>query len=342
MKHRRKIVRAALLLAVFIVLLAVPAVSSAATTSSGKAATGAGWIRLAHLSPNTPAVDVYLYSFGNPDARIVLRHVAYGDSSGYLAVPKGEYSVAMRAAGAAATSPPVLSASTRISSGAAYTALAVGPESGLRLRVFRDDLTTPKGKALVRVVQSSMKHPKVTVTWDGRTIESKLPFAAITSYQAVSPGAQSVAATGGAGSTKSAVRLTAGSIHTLVILDGARGLQISNLTDAEGSSQLPAGGAQTGFGGTAPRGPGSPLPWLEVIAGGAVLVAGGGLGLRRSQRRRRAGRTPGARTSLGRTPPGRAPPGLNPRDATGAAGVTWSSTTWRLVTRVPPSPCCAM
>ncbi len=64
---------------------------------------------------------MYLYSFGNPDARIVLHPVAYGDVSGYLAVPGGEYSVAMRAAGALATSAPVLSSSTRVSPGSAYT-----------------------------------------------------------------------------------------------------------------------------------------------------------------------------------------------------------------------------
>jgi hypothetical protein len=227
---------------------------------------------------------VYLYSFGDPDARIVLHHVAYGDVSGYLAVPGGEYSVAMRAAGAPATSPPVLSSSTRVSSGSAYTALAVGPRSGLRLRIFHDDLTTPTGMALVRVVQASMKHPQVTVSWGGKTIASKLAFASVTSYQAVAPGVETVAVTAGTGDTKSAVTLTAGSIHTLVVLDGAKGLEVANLEDADGSSQLPAGGAQTGFGGSAPHGPGSPLPWLEVIAAGSVLAVGGGLGLRRSRR----------------------------------------------------------
>jgi hypothetical protein len=284
MRHLRNIRRAALLLAASVLLLAASAVTAAAATArSGTAASGTAWIRLAHLSPNTPAVDVYLYSFGNPDARIVLHHVAYGDVSGYLAVPRGEYSIAMRAAGAPATSPPVLSSSTRVASGTAYTVLAVGPRSGLRLRIFHDDLTTPTGMALVRVVQASMKHPQVTVSWGGKTIASKLPFASVTSYQAVAPGAETLAVIASADDTKSAVTLTAGSIHTLIVLDGPKGLEIANLEDADGSSQLPAGGAQTGFGGTAPHGPGSPLPWLEVIAGGSVLAVGGGLGLRRSR-----------------------------------------------------------
>ena len=292
MKHLRNIGRLALLLVASVLLLAAPAVSAAAAAGGQAAAgSGTGWIRLAHLSPNTPAVDVYLYSFDNPDAKMVLHHVAYGDVSSYLAVPGGDYSVAMRGAGASPTSPPVLSASIRVASGSAYTALAVGPRTGLRVRVFRDDLSTPPGHALVRVVQASMKHRQVSVSWGGKVIASKLPFASVTSYHAVSPGAETVAATAGAGDAKSAVTLAAGSIHTLVVLDGAKGLEIDNLEDADGSSQLPAGGAETGFGGTAARGPGSPIPWLEVVAGGSALAVGGGLGLRRSRRGARARRT---------------------------------------------------
>jgi hypothetical protein len=307
MRHLRTIGRIALLLVACVLLLAAPAVSAAAATGGQAAGSGTGWVRLAHLSPNTPAVDVYLYSFGNPDAKIVLHHVAYGDVSPYLAVPGGDYSVAMRGAGASPTSAPVLSASLRVTSGSAYTALAVGPRTGLRVRVFRDDLSTPSGQALVRVVQASMKHPQVSVSWDGKTIASKLPFASVTSYQAVSPGASTVAVAAGAGDANTDVTMTAGSIHTLVVLDGATGLEITSLEDADGSSQLPAGGAETGFGGTAPHGPGSPLPWLELIAGGSVLAVGGGLGLRGGLRRGRraagAGHAAGTRhAGAGRAP----------------------------------------
>jgi hypothetical protein len=139
-----------------------------------------------------------------------------------------------------------------------------------------------------------MKHPQVSVSWDGKVIASKLAFASVTSYQAVWPGASTVAvaAVADAGDANTDVTMAAGSIHTLVVLDGANGLEITSLEDADGSSQLPAGGAETGFGGTAPRGPGSPLPWLEVIAGGSVLAVGGGLGLRRSRRAVGARRSP--------------------------------------------------
>src|SRR5947209_7996178 len=92
-------------------LVGMPA---AAATAASAATAGSGWIRLAHLSPNTPPVDVYLYSFGNSNAQIVLHHVAYGTVSPYEAVTAGDYSVAMRNAGAAASSQPVLSTSVTV------------------------------------------------------------------------------------------------------------------------------------------------------------------------------------------------------------------------------------
>jgi hypothetical protein len=53
------------------------------------AAPDTGWVRLAHLSPNTPAVDVYLYPFGNSRARLVLHHVSYGTVSPYQELRPG-------------------------------------------------------------------------------------------------------------------------------------------------------------------------------------------------------------------------------------------------------------
>src|SRR5438552_5053434 len=100
-----------------VAMASAPAVSAA--TAHHHATTG--WIRLAHLSPNTPPVDVYLYSFGNSNAQIVLHHVAYGTVSPYEAVTPGEYSVAMRNAGAAASSQPVLSTSVSVKANHAYT-----------------------------------------------------------------------------------------------------------------------------------------------------------------------------------------------------------------------------
>jgi len=277
MRFSRLARRIILLAALPLLLFAIPA----ATAAAASAATTTGWIRLAHLSPNTPAVDVYLYSFDDSSAQIVLHHVAYGTVSPYEQVPTGDYTVAMRAAGAAATSAPVLSASVDVVAGHAYTVAGLGPESGLRLQVLDDQLSTPPGKALVRIIQASLKQSVVSVKWGGDVLNGSLKFGSVSSYQTVSPGTATLTVSGGGDTSTTSVPLAAGTVHTLVVLDGANGLQIDNLLDAAGSGLEPAGAAATGFGGMAPRAPSSPLPWLAAIGAGLLLTAAGGLRLRR-------------------------------------------------------------
>ena len=270
--------RFAMLLAALALLLGIPAAAAHASSAT----TGTGWIRLAHLSPNTPAVDVYLYSFGNSNAQIVLHHVAYGTVSPYEAVQAGDYSVAMRAAGASATSQPVLSTSVTIKADHAYTVAGMGPESGLRLQVMDDQLTTPPGKAMVRVIQASLKQQTVKVTCGGQTIVPKAAFASVSSYQAIPGGTWTMAAIGSGDTATERWNFAAGTVHTLVVLDGANGLEMVNLEDAAGAGKPPVGAASTGFGGTAPHGPGSPLPWAALIGAGTLLALTGGLRLRRN------------------------------------------------------------
>src|SRR5260370_266342 len=141
-----------------------------------------GWMRLAHLSPNTPAVDVYLYSLSDPHATLVLHHVPYGTVSPYLKVAPGEYTVAMRGPGAPTSSLPALA--------------------------------------------------------------------------------------------------------TTVHLLAARGhLKIDDLLDAAGSMVMPMGAVKTGLGGTAPRPPAPPAPWLVTVGAGGLLALAGGLAIRRARRR---------------------------------------------------------
>jgi hypothetical protein len=277
---RRFIRRAVLLMAVPALLLGIPKAASASTAS-----VGTGWVRLAHLSPNTPAVDVYLYSFGDPSAEQVLHHVGYGVVSPYEALAAGEYTVAMRAAGASATTKPVLSASLTVAPGGAYTVAGLGPESGLQLQVLRDQLTTPPGKVLVRVIQASLQQHEVTVTWNGQPAVTNLTFGSVSSYQVVPPATATLHVAGESESADSTITLTAGTVHTIVVLDGSKGLVLDNLLDAAGSGDPPAGGAATGFGGTAPRAP-SPMPWLYLIGAGLLLAMAGGAGVRLMPRRR--------------------------------------------------------
>jgi hypothetical protein len=213
----------------------------------------------------------------------VLHHVAYGDTSPYETLAAGDYTVAMRAAGAGATSKPALSASLTVKSGHSYTVAGLGPESGLRLAVLNDQLTPPDGKALVRVIQASLQEHVVTVNYGSSALAAGLAFGSVTGYKTVDPATVTVRVAGSGKSASSAVTIAAGTVHTLVVLDGANGLVVDNLVDAAGSAVDPAGGAATGFGGTAPRVP-SALPWLVLIAAGSIAAVAGGLGLRRRPR----------------------------------------------------------
>jgi hypothetical protein len=280
-------------LATITVLLGGTAAFAAAVSPAASAAPAAsqdGWVRIAHLSPKAPAMDMYLYPFGDPADPTVLRDVSYGDVSAYMALSPGQYTVAMRGFGASAASPPALTTSFMVSARTAYTVAALGPDPGLRVDVLKDEMTAPAGKALVRVFQASLKEPLVTVSYGRDVLARQLAFGSATSYTAVSPGTQTVQFTASGADAAMSVELAADTIHTIVVLDDSSGLKVDSLTDAVGSQIMPAGGADTGFGGTAPRPPADPAPWLLTIAAGALLTLAGCAGLRRSRRTVAAGR----------------------------------------------------
>jgi Domain of unknown function (DUF4397) len=274
------VLKAAKPLAAVLMVLGIATVAAPAGAAVANTASSYGWLRLAHLSPNTPAVDVYLYSVGNPAALIVLKHVAYGTESPYERVPGGDYTVAMRAAGAPSGSKPVLSTDVDVEGGHAYTVAGMGPFSALRLQVLQDRLTAPPGKALVRVIEASLLQKRVSIRLDGRTLISQLQFGSATGYRAVTPGTLTVQAAGSSQQARSVVAMPAGSIHTIVVLDDPGHLTLQVLEDAAGSSAIPAGPAATGFGGTAGRPGPSLYPWAAAALTGLVLAGGGATRLR--------------------------------------------------------------
>jgi len=257
----------------------VAATSPAASAAS--AATPDGWIRIAHLSPQAPAMDMYVYPFGNPGRPLVLKDVSYGAVSAYMVVSPGQYTVAMRGFGAPASSKPALTTSFMVGAGTAYTLAALGPDPGLRTEVLKDQMATPTGKAVVRVLQASLRQHLVTVSYGPDILARQLAFGAATSYRTVSPGARTIRFVASGQHTAMPVTLAAGTVHTIVVLDDASGLKVDAVTDAAGSQIMPKGAVSAGFGGTAPRPPANPAPWLVTIAIGALLAAAGLVRLRR-------------------------------------------------------------
>jgi hypothetical protein len=255
--------------------------------SPAVAAAGVGYVRLAHLSPDTPAVDVYLSSVSGAIPQQKFDAVGYGTVSQYLPLPPGTYAVAMRKKGDPSSAAPVLSTQATVEEGKAYTVAGTGKFADLGLRVIVDDLGLPAaGKAKVRVIQASVKQPVLDVSMaSGTKIADGVQFATTTSYQTCEPGRWTVRLSqpGAAGAaTTVTAPLKAGAVYSLIILDGSGGLTAQLRTDAA-SNGIPAGGVDTGAGGTAGEHGMSPL---LPIGGGAALVlltAAGALLWRRSR-----------------------------------------------------------
>jgi hypothetical protein len=253
--------------------------AAAPAASAAPLAVQDGWVRIAHLSPEAPAMDIYLYPFGDPAQPTVLRDVSYGNVSAYMALGPGQYTVAMRGFDASPTSHPALVTSFMVNAKTAYTVAALGPDPGLRVEVLQDQMTTPRGKTLVRVLQASLREDRITVTYGTTLLAKQLTFSSVTPYAAVSPGVDPVEVTASGEHTTMSFGLTANTVHTIVVLDGSSGLKVDDLTDAVGIKAMPKGGAATGLGGTALRPPADLAPWLLLVLAGALLIALGAVGL---------------------------------------------------------------
>lgn len=133
---------AAILAAALVALaLAVPALAQ----------DGQAQVRVAHLSPDAPSVDVYVNGAPVPE----LQNVPFGTVSPYLTLPAGSQQVTVYPAGD--TSQPVIDASVDLAGGSAYTIGAVGlvSDGSLTAQVYEDDLSAPsEGNAKVRAVHA--------------------------------------------------------------------------------------------------------------------------------------------------------------------------------------------
>lgn len=258
-----------------------------------QAATGTGWVRVAHLSPDTSQVDVRLAPLDDDQGDVVkVDDVAYGDVSKYLSLPAGDYAVAMRPAGAAESATPVISASVTVKAGSAFTVAVFGRNDDLQAKVIADSLATPKaGDARVRVVQASTGSDPVSVTAkadDEKTIVARASLATVSDYADVPAGKWVLNALAGSTTSTSTVDLRSGQIASLFVLEKADGdLTIKRVLDSSSVGDVPNGYLATGGGFLLHEQQGRDRALL--LGGGAVLlalVAGGAV----LAVRRRAGR----------------------------------------------------
>ncbi len=252
-----RLVQVALLLALGAVL-AVVGLAPGSSTAEAKAG-GSGWIRLAHLSPDTPSVNVALTSFGDSKTMVKLSDVGYGDVSAYQKVPAGRYVASMTPAGGSAQSTPSITQAVTVEDGHAYTVAAIGTNAELRGTVLDDDLRTPaRGSARVRLVQAAVTAPTATVTAvGGPVLAQDAAFGTSTGYATVKAGLWTVQidpATGSAAPATVDVTARPGSVSTIVLLSApGGGVTAKVVKDASAAPAAPrkGTGVDTGGGGTA-------------------------------------------------------------------------------------------
>lgn len=153
MKH---LITAALLLgAVF----SVRGVAEARTIATA----GTAQVRMIHMSPGTPAADIFL------DGQRVFAGVGFKQSSTYSEVPAGRWNLTVSPAGQSA--PVVVDAVLDVQAGKQLTVVATGQLPKLQPFVLTDDNTPPPpGQAKVRFVHVAPDVPAVDVAVKGGPI----------------------------------------------------------------------------------------------------------------------------------------------------------------------------
>jgi hypothetical protein len=266
---------------------------SAVPAAPAEAAPAYGWLRVGHFSPSTGPVDVYV------DGHEVAHDVAYESVTPYTRESPGLHTVVFRRAGTAATAPAVVSGRAVVTAGGAVTVAAVSGPSGPVLRSIADDLATPPaGDANVRIVGldsslTSLQATLVSVTGTTATAAADtarygpVSYGAASAYQALPAGHYDLTVTTTSGQKVIAGAdwpVSSGDVASIVVATSAGKPTIEVLRDAAGTTAMPRGKIQTGFGGTADWGPtGAPSsPWV----GGAAVAATGAALLVALRRRR--------------------------------------------------------
>ena len=130
-------------------------------------------IRVAHLSPDAPNVDVYL------DGDAVLEDVPYRTISDYLDVQSGPYQVMITAADDMDT--VVYDQELEVPAGE-FTISALGElddeNEAFGVEVYEDDVSDPGEEARVRLVHAAPDAPNVDVTAGGNALFTDVPFGA--------------------------------------------------------------------------------------------------------------------------------------------------------------------
>jgi Domain of unknown function (DUF4397) len=261
-----KMVRTAGVLALLLGALALP-VGAGAQEQQAR-------VRVLHLSPDAPKVDVYV------DGIRALAGVPFKTATKHAPVPAGAHSVEIRTAGSANGDRALATAQTTVAPGAAYTLAAVGLAAKLQVLVLKDDFTAPPpGKAKLRGIDASPQSPPIDIAIaGGPVLFQDLTFPEATPFATIEAGSMALevrlAGTERVVFRSGARPLPAGAILTVAGTVSPTGtIEVLPILDAAGAGATPRGGIATGAGGSAPA-EGTGLTWSLAAAGLALMVGG--------------------------------------------------------------------
>lgn len=260
-----------------------------------------GELRLGHLSPRTPAVDIYLTAPGAaPSVTPLARGVGYSAVTGFQSLAPGRYTIDMRVAGADPQSPPAVTAAVDVASGSAQSLLFFDTGAGgtVQGNLLTDDLTpAAAGDGRVRIVQGDAAAGPVDMqALGGPRLATALQYGTATDYATVAARSWDVAVTAGGQRLQVTLPVTSGSVSTVVLTRAANGsLTATPLPDVAGTPAAllpgtrtptgapvqgagevtapakPHGGVGAGGGGAA--GDVDPAPLLAALGGLLLVVA---------------------------------------------------------------------
>jgi hypothetical protein len=143
---------------------------------------GEARVRVAHLSPDAPAVDVWV------DGSMAFENLAFEQVSDYATLTADSYFIEVVPTGE--TTPVVISATLDLKANMDYTVAAVNELASIEALVLEDDNTLPaSNKSHVRFVHASPDAPAVDITLpDGPAIISNIAFKDVGDYTPVDDG----------------------------------------------------------------------------------------------------------------------------------------------------------
>jgi hypothetical protein len=151
-------------------------------------------IRVLHLSPDAPAVDV----FANVGASPVVKSLGFLEGTDYLDIPAGDYSFQISASGQPATSAVLDVSGLMLEAGKSYTAVAYDALSAIKPLALEDDFSgLASGDIRVRAIHTATAVGTVDI-WnlpdmgDPAKLYAGVPFGGVGDYLDLPAGAYSI------------------------------------------------------------------------------------------------------------------------------------------------------